>query len=132
MGKNGASVVDGKNGTDAKGRFLPGNQVAVGRHSSTISMEKYRTVFAEAVGTKDFKKVVEGLTEEAKAKRPWAVKLLMAYLIGKPAEQIEITGGGHNELLLMIRDSLTQILSQHPETIEVGEAKVIGESQGEE
>jgi len=69
---------------DKSGRFTPGNRASTG-NAAARKAATFRAKLFAAVHHADFVEVARRLLQEAKAGKPWAVKLLLAYLIG-PAE----------------------------------------------
>jgi hypothetical protein len=75
------SGVDG--GRDGRGRFAKGNRVSKGNVAARKAAQCRAKLFS-AVTTKDFVDVVKQTVALAKAGQPWAVKLLLEYLLGAP------------------------------------------------
>jgi hypothetical protein len=75
------SGVDG--GRDGRGRFLPGNRASKGNVLARKAAQCRAKLFS-AVSTKDFVAVVKQTVALAKAGQPWAVKLLLSYMLGEP------------------------------------------------
>jgi len=74
---------NGGNHDPKTGRFLAGNHAARGS-AVPRKVARLRERLFSAVTQTDFLAVVEGLVTEAKSKKPWAVKLLLEYLLGPP------------------------------------------------
>ena len=72
-----------KNGRRSDGKFQRGNQVARG-HRGPHKAAQFRARLFAAVSAKDFGAIVRRLVDDAKTGKQWAVKLLMAYLLGEP------------------------------------------------
>jgi hypothetical protein len=77
-------------GRGSDGRFVRGNQFAMG-HRTEIGRRtsEFRTLLLEAVNREDFLAIVDGLMTEARARKPWAVKLALSYLAGEPEAMTE-------------------------------------------
>ncbi len=80
-------LANGGNGRDGHGRFLPGNQAAVGRgnpHADRV--HAWRSALAATVTEDDLRAVIAKLVEKAKAGERWAVCELLDRCLGKPVQ----------------------------------------------
>jgi hypothetical protein len=72
-------------GRTSGGKFAPGNKCSRGngiaRKAATFRAKLFRSVSAT-----DFGAIVRQLVQEAKAGKPWAVKLALEYLAGPPRD----------------------------------------------
>jgi hypothetical protein len=75
------TVSDGRD--PATGKFKPGNRAALG-NSLCRKAARFRHKLFACVSLADFQEVIGRLVAEAKGGRPWAVKLLLQYLLGEP------------------------------------------------
>lgn len=76
------------NGRDAKGRFAAGNPGGPGNPFAR-RVAALRKAFLEVVGEEDIKEVVQALLRRAKEGDVAAIKVMLAYAIGKPAEAVD-------------------------------------------
>jgi hypothetical protein len=74
------TAVDGR---DRRGRFAVGNRASKGNVIARKAAQCRAKLFSTVKG-KDFQGVVRKVVSEAQRGRPWACKLLFAYLIGRP------------------------------------------------
>jgi hypothetical protein len=74
-----------ENGRDARGRFAPGNVGGPGNPYARQTA-RLRAALLEVVTEEDIKDVAAALLMKAKGGDLAAIKLLLAYVIGKPAE----------------------------------------------
>jgi hypothetical protein len=88
-------------GRDLRGRFAEGCKPGPGRPRSrnpfTRMMGALRAAAVEAVSADDLRRLVSGLVERANAGDLGAAKLVLAYIIGKPAPAIDPDDVGHDE-----------------------------------
>jgi hypothetical protein len=75
--------VDG--GRDAAGRFAKGNRASKGNVAARKAAQCRAKLFS-VVTMKDFTEIVKQTVALAKAGQPWAVKLLLEYLLGQPVQ----------------------------------------------
>ena len=81
---------------DGLGRFLPGHQLSVGNHGGRpprAKEEQLLGVLREAVTEEKLIAMVKALVERATAGDVAAAKLLLSYLIGQPAQQVQLDRG---------------------------------------
>jgi hypothetical protein len=83
---NGAS-----NGRDNWGRFAAGNRAAAGNPINR-RMRELRQALFDCTTDEDIVEIKRSLMESARAGDTAAAKVLLEYLIGKPAQAIEIGG----------------------------------------
>ena len=72
---------------DDKGKFVPGNQAAVGRsrkHAEQVG--NLRRALYEEVTPERLKRIVNSLIVEAEAGQVAAARLVLEYCLGKPLE----------------------------------------------
>lgn len=72
---------------DEMGRFVPGDPGGPGRPPKKKE-EKYFTIFRKIVGVDEFERVTRKLYELALGGDMRAIKLLMAYALGKPQQVV--------------------------------------------
>jgi hypothetical protein len=77
-------AASGSNGHDANGRFTKGNRCAVGNPFAR-RMARLRSVLLDAVSDDDLRAVARKLVEQAKGGDTAAAKVLLAYVVGRPA-----------------------------------------------
>ena len=70
------------------GRFLPGNRLSAGNPLAARANE-FRVALYATCSPDDLADVVRGLIEDAKSRKPWAVKLLLERLLG-PAIALDV------------------------------------------
>ena len=75
-------------GRDANGRFARGNGGGPGNPFARRVAE-FRQVFYDCVTAEDLKAIVAKLVEKARAGDPAATKLVLQYLVGKPAATVD-------------------------------------------
>lgn len=80
-----APSATGPNGDrDSRGRFAPGNKLAVGNpHARRVA--QFRTAMFGAVTEDDLRQIAAKLAEMALAGDTTAAKLLLGYLLGRPS-----------------------------------------------
>jgi hypothetical protein len=92
MGKPGESVAPGvaspsqtalDGARQPNGRFAPGNRCGKG-NAVARKASQFRAKLFSATSVKEFDAIRRVLVEEALARRPWAVKLFLSYMIGEP------------------------------------------------
>ncbi len=87
-------LANGGDGRDGHGRFLPGNQAAVGRgnpHADRV--HAWRSALAVTVTEDDLRAVIAKLVERAKAGERWAVCELLDRCLGKPVQPTAASAG---------------------------------------
>ena len=72
-------------GRGPDGRFRPGNRISKG-NSVARKAGQFRAKLFSSVKAADFRAIIQQLVQEAMAGRPWAVKLVLEYLIGQPRD----------------------------------------------
>ena len=77
------------------GQFVRGNQCAKG-NAVTRKAAAFRGKMFRCVSTADLADIVRQLVQEAKAGKPWAVKLALQYLVGR-SEEVEL----HERLMIL-------------------------------
>ena len=87
------AVCDGK--STVTGRFTTGNRCAKG-NATPRRTATFRAKLFRCVKPADFRGIVQTLVEEAKAGKPWAIKLALEYLVGR-SEDVEL----HERLLIL-------------------------------
>jgi hypothetical protein len=79
---------NGSTGRDAKGRFAPGNKVAVGNPFAR-RMARLRARALAAVSGADLEAIVRQLVTAARAGDVVAAKLILSYVLGRPPEAVD-------------------------------------------
>lgn len=86
-----APLTNGENGPspgrDRRGRFAGGNRAAVG-HSTGLAAKvaKLRAALVAAVSEEDIRRIADALVKRAADGDPGSIKLLFAYVLGRPVE----------------------------------------------
>lgn len=75
----------GHNGHDARGRFVPGNKVAVGNPLNR-RVGQLRSALIRAVTTDDLRAIIRKLIEQAKAGDVIAAREVLDRCLGRPVE----------------------------------------------
>src|SRR5262249_44011131 len=83
---NGAPAPERSTGHGANGRFLKGNRCAVGRVSHGRKTAEVRAELLACVRPKTLRRIVRRLVKMAEEGDLDAAKLLLAYVLGKPAD----------------------------------------------
>ena len=91
-----APSANGGNGRDAGGRFATGNVGGPG-NPFTRQTARLRQLLVEAVSDQDLKDVIAMLVRKAKEGDVAAAKVLLSYVVGKPAEMAHPDRLDHDE-----------------------------------
>ncbi len=87
-------LANGGNGRGGHGRFLPGNQAAVGRgnpHADRV--HAWRSAMVATVTEDDLRAVIAKLVERALAGEPWAIKEVLDRCLGKSVQPTAASAG---------------------------------------
>jgi hypothetical protein len=76
------------NGRNTNGQFTHGNKYGKGNPYAR-HVARLRTLLIEAVGDDGLADIVQGMVTAAKGGDVAAAKLLLSYLLGKPADSVE-------------------------------------------
>lgn len=98
------------NGRDVRGLFQPGNTLAKGNPGNRRMAELRRTLLDCATDA-DIRALYDSLMESARGGDTAAARVLLEYLIGKPAQQIEVSGPdgqalGLTEVVAVVMEAL--------------------------
>src|SRR5262245_49502403 len=91
-----APLANGGNGRDTRGRFAAGNVGGPG-NPFTRRTARLRQLLVEAVSDQDLKDVIAMLVRQAKEGDVAAAKVLLSYVVGKPAEMAHPDRLDHDE-----------------------------------
>ena len=80
----------GDDARDSNGRFVPGHHKPGLGNPHAKATAQYRSILFEEISLEDMKEVARGLIEEAKAKKPWAVRELQDRLLGKSNQPVQV------------------------------------------
>ena len=95
---------NGNNGRNSKGQFAKGNPGGPGNPYAR-HVARLRASLIEAVGDDGLAEIVQGMVTAAKGGDVAAAKLLLSYLLGKPAESVEPDYVDIHERQLQSKDS---------------------------
>ena len=79
---------NGTSGRKSNGQFAEGNKCGTGNPYAR-RVARLRSALLDAVGEKGLADIVQGMVTAAKGGDVAAAKLLLSYLLGKPAESVE-------------------------------------------
>ena len=79
---------NGSSGRNSSGQFAKGNKCGTGNPYAR-HVARLRASLIEAVGDDGLAEIVQGMVTAAKGGDVAAAKLLLSYLLGKPAESVE-------------------------------------------
>src|SRR5215813_3327420 len=111
---NGSPPPERSTGRGANGQFLKGNRCAVGRVSHGRKTAELRAELLACVGPKTLRRIVRKLARLAEDGDLDAAKLLLAYVLGRPAEATdpdEAPAAEINRLGGMTRQRVLALLS---------------------
>lgn len=92
------------NGTPATrgpgGRFLPGHSAPGPGNPQLRNVSRFRAIIMEATSDEDVEEIWKGLKEEARKKKPWAIREFLDRIIGKDFRvEVEANTGLRDQLL---------------------------------
>src|SRR5262249_12040528 len=138
---NGSPPPERSTGRGANGRFLKGNRCAVGRVSHGRKTAELRAQLLACVGPKTLRRIVRRLVKMAEDGDLDAAKLLLAYVLGKPADAADPDTAADREFrqpsgltrehaLLLLRQSVNpeqalEALAAHWGLASAGEARKV-------
>lgn len=114
-GDNGPSPVP-VNGKDGKGKFLPGNRFGKGNPRLAKSM-MLKGALLDAVTTGRWATICEQHIKLCEGGDLDAIKLLYAYVLGRPEHQVRLTGDPGDQAYLMgrLQAAVASVLSPYPQ-----------------
>jgi len=102
-----------QNGRDAAGRFAAGNKAAKGNPFAR-RVARLRSVLLDAVSDEDLRQIAQGLVRRARNGDAAAAKVLLAYVLGKPAPVVDPDSLDQDEWRRLV---------EQPDIVEVAMAK---------
>ena len=116
------------------GRLLPGARLPGAGSPVAKAMHARRMAILDATTDDDVKDVWEGIVSDAKKGDPIARKLFCDYILGKPAQPIELSAGGDDDRaneVLELRAKLTAFADRLPADKRYELAAFLAESTSE-
>jgi len=111
-GKHGGEIVDGQRCEG--GAFAPGNSLAKGQGERISKGMQLRNALRDQVGEKRVRKLVDDLyeiatgTHQETKDRISAIKTLLEYSVGKPAQEVAVAaesdGQGNTRIMFVVKD----------------------------
>jgi hypothetical protein len=106
------------NGRDGRGRFTKGNRGGPGNPFAR-RVARLRTLLLEIVGDEDLRGVLRKLVERAQAGDLAAARLVLDYLIGRPAEAVDPDRLDLEEWrLLQASPTVGEVMDRQPQTLD--------------
>jgi len=90
-GGNSKPTKDGGDGRDEGGRFTKGNPGGPGNRHATMA-RKYKAEIYRCISPADLAKQAHKVKRIAESGERWAIELCWSYLLGKPAQAVNISG----------------------------------------
>jgi hypothetical protein len=111
-------------GRDPRGWFSKGNRIAAG-NPTNVRIRDLRRTLLECATEPDIRDLYASLMGSARGGDTAAARLLLEYVVGKPASGIEVSGpsGDQSPLMEVIMPVIVKVLDKYPDIrVELAEA----------